>query len=318
MKDTSGRRGSSSSKKRSLRSFLASKCRRRTALLGSRLFKLTWKKRVMKSGRWIWQLRASVLRTSGTGSTSWPSPTANDAKGSAYSYGNGRHDRPCLKLVGAARLAGWATPDATRRAGLQDPEKVDRRLRGKKQQTCLNDQAVLAGWPTTQSRDGHGGGQAKRATGKRRNLDDFALLAGWPTPTAALAHKGVRSFEGAIIEAMRNHGPDLAAMASLASWATPAAREAGGTPEQFLERKRKAVENGSKLGISLTSLSLQAQLADSGPTPSGFHAAMANGGQLNPHTSRWLMGLPAEWDQCAPKRTRRGRRSSAKKTARRA
>jgi hypothetical protein len=44
-------------------------------------------------------------------------------------------------------------------------------------------------------------------------------------------------------------------------WATPASHEAGGTPEQFLARKVKAVSNGAKLGVSLTSLSLQAQLA---------------------------------------------------------
>jgi hypothetical protein len=44
------------------------------------------------------------------------------------------------------------------------------------------------------------------------------------------------------------------------SWATPASHEAGGTPERFLERKEQARENGSKLGISLTSLSLQAQM----------------------------------------------------------
>jgi hypothetical protein len=44
-------------------------------------------------------------------------------------------------------------------------------------------------------------------------------------------------------------------------WATPAGHEAGGTPEQFLARKVKTRENGAELGVSLTSLSLQAQLA---------------------------------------------------------
>jgi hypothetical protein len=46
------------------------------------------------------------------------------------------------------------------------------------------------------------------------------------------------------------------------SWATPASHEAGGTPERFIERKELARENGSKLGISLTSLSLQAQMTE--------------------------------------------------------
>lgn len=47
----------------------------------------------------------------------------------------------------------------------------------------------------------------------------------------------------------------------VSSWATPAAHEAGGTPEGFLMRKRKAIAKGASLGESITSLSMQAQLA---------------------------------------------------------
>lgn len=102
---------------------------------------------------------------------------------------------------------------------------------------------------------------ALRASARRTSDNASISTRGWPTPTASLADKGVRSFEGALIEAMRHHGPDLAGVAKLAGWSTPAAAEAGGTPEQFLERKQKAAANGASLGISLTSLSLQAQLA---------------------------------------------------------
>lgn len=42
----------------------------------------------------------------------WCTPTVNDTKGSAYSYGRGKHDSPCLKLPGQAQMAGWATPQA--------------------------------------------------------------------------------------------------------------------------------------------------------------------------------------------------------------
>jgi hypothetical protein len=65
---------------------------------------------------------------------------------------------------------------------------------------------------------------------------------------------------------MRNHGPDLATLSALSTWPTPAAQEAGGTPEQFLARKQKAKENGASLGVSLTSLSLVSTLAG-WPTP---------------------------------------------------
>jgi hypothetical protein len=119
------------------------------------------------------------------------------------------------------------------------------------------------------------------------------------------------------------------------SWAPPAAQEAGGTAEQFLARKVKARANGAELGVSLTSLSLQAQLAGwttptardgrseygtpemmarraerpqgkplseqvLGPTPSGYPAQTEKRGQLSPDFSRWLMGYSADHLSCAP------------------
>ena len=84
---------------------------------------------------------------------------------------------------------------------------------------------AASGWATPTTRDHKSGGadlssSVVRKDGKIRNdlLDYQAWFAGWPTPTAALADKGVRTFEGALKEAKRSRGPDLAAMVSLTGY----------------------------------------------------------------------------------------------------
>lgn len=45
------------------------------------------------------------------------------------------------------------------------------------------------------------------------------------------------------------------------SWPSPMAQQANGEPEAFLERKRRSVERGSQMGVSLTDLQMVAKLA---------------------------------------------------------
>ena len=73
----------------------------------------------------------------------------------------------------------WVTPSGRSRS----------RLRASVRRTS---ETGFTGWPTPQTSDSTGGGQAARAMGETRhgsNLNDFAMLAGWPTCTATDAIK---------------------------------------------------------------------------------------------------------------------------------
>src|SRR5262245_36023918 len=71
---TYGLHGSGSLESAALTQSLASRLAAKTASLGSTLFRLTWKERVTPSGRRIYRLAASALRTSGSDYISWPTP----------------------------------------------------------------------------------------------------------------------------------------------------------------------------------------------------------------------------------------------------
>jgi len=112
-------------------------------------------------------------------------------------------------------------------------------------------------------------------------------------------------------------------VANMAGWGTPLTNHANGTPEAFLERKRRSMARGSQsMGVCLSDLNMQVQawvptqparFTASGVMLIGSDARMESGGQLNPEHSRWLMGYPAVWDACAPTATRstRGKRQSS-------
>ena len=91
-----------------LMSSLASNLHRKTASLGSTLYRLTWKQRATPAGRSICAQRASVRRISVSDFTlsGWPTPRSSDTNGAGL-HGDGGMD-----LRTAATLAGWPTPMA--------------------------------------------------------------------------------------------------------------------------------------------------------------------------------------------------------------
>lgn len=202
-----------------------------------------------------------------------------------------------------ARLQCTGSPlfKMTWKADVTPSQRLIYRLRASAHR--ISDSACTS-WPTATTRDWKS--SASNLHGKNsRPLNEVARLAARPTPMAGTPAQNGNNAAG-------NNDSSRRTVWLLATWPTARSSDADKAVRTLGGALREIERKGSPQDLCQA-----AMLTASGLPPTGSTAGTRSIGQLSPAHSRWLMGLPPEWDDCAVTAMQslpRSRRNSSKRT----
>ena len=212
------------------------------------------------------------------------------------SESTGAHRGTPYTLTSQSELSAWATP-AERDYRTANLKTFAERGGGIKGEQLSNQVKHLAGWASPTCPAPHdsenSAGKARPRQGYGQDLAIQAEMAGWVSLTSTDSRRG-----GEPSRPQDTGLPLTQQVVDLASWPTPDAhpdmpnsstnrgKDYGG------DRPRQTVQGLGNVAM----LSGPVRLTASGEMLTGSDAAMENSGQLNPAHSRWLMGVPPDWD----------------------